>query len=124
MIAKTFKNVKAHFSPLCFAFPIVSSILGMFFIFLIKRPSKMTSFEHYLLFGFVLALLISVIMRTLHHGLAILSGVVSFIIIVFTLLMFRFALGVATPSNAFLADNVKTIIILLIALNWTNIFVP
>ncbi|MFH1450940.1 MAG: hypothetical protein ABIF92_03090 [archaeon] len=124
MISKLLKNTKAHFSPMCLAFPIVAATLGIVFMMVVKRPSRMSSFEHYLLFGFLLAVLISVIMRTVYHGLGGLSAVLSFVIIAIVLMMFRFALGIETPSNEFFAKYVKIFVPLLIALAWADVFIP
>jgi hypothetical protein len=84
----------------------------------------MTSFEHYLLFGFVLVTLLSAIMRTVKHGLAGMSAILAFAVVVLCMLMFRFTVGTYAPSNAHFAIYIKTYIPIMIALAWGVTFVP
>jgi hypothetical protein len=117
-------NRKAHGDPICMAFPLVTTILGVVFLLTVTRPSKMSGFEQYLLFGFVVAVLLSVVVRTLKHGLGIVSMVVSFIIFAIALLMLRMAMGTPGPSNAFFIKYIFYLIPLLMVGVWADLFLP
>lgn len=102
----------------------MSSILGIVFIMTVTRPDKMSGFEHYLLFGFLLITLLSAVMRTVKHGLAGMSAIIAFSIVVLCMLMFRFAMGTYAPSNTHFAVHIKTYIPILIGLSWGVTFLP
>lgn len=123
-IKNAFSNNKAHVDPMCLAFPIVSTILGLLFIFMASNASRMSGFDRYLLLGFVVTALISIIMRTVKHGLGITSAVLSFVLLVICILMLRFALGVSTPSSGFIANYLTYIISTMLVGVWVNTFLP
>jgi len=124
MVFNTLTNKKGHLDPICMAFPIVTTVLGIVFLMMVSKPEKMAAFEQYLLLGFLLATFISIVVRTLKHGLAGLSAIIAFTLVVVSLLMFRYALGVASPSNSFFANNIKIVLPVLIAGSWLQQFVP
>ena len=118
------KNKKGHFDPICLAFPIVSTVLGIVFMMTVKRPARMSGFEHYLLFGFVLAVLISMVVRTMKHGLAGMSAIIGFALVVVCMMMFRFAIGTPTPSEEFFVKYVKVFVPIMIGGSWLQQFMP
>ena len=118
------ENRKGHGDPICMAFPLVSTILGTVFLITVDKPTKLSGFEQYLLFGFLVAVLLSVVVRTLKHGLGIVSMIVSFIIFALTLLMLRMAMGMEGPSNAFFAKHLFYVMPLLMFGVWADLFLP
>jgi len=124
LVSNIFKNRKGHFDPICMAFPIVSTTLGIVFMTTVSRPDKMSPFDHYLLFGFALAVLLSVIIRTMKHGLAGLSAIIAFALVILSMLILRFAIGTVDPSAKFFAKNIMYFIPIMFVGSWAQQFIP
>lgn len=123
MILNVIANRKGHFDPICMAFPLVTTILAVVFIFS-ADPKRLSSFDHYLLVIFIFMAMISVLFRIVKHGFTIWSAVPIFFMFLICMFMLRFAFGAESPYDQFLVRNAIYILPTIAGFTWINNFLP
>lgn len=110
-------NKKAHADPLCIMFMVFALAAGA--VSLANVLSSRNPNMVYVL-AFAVLTLVAVFVHIFHHGFHPIGLIFGIVLLVLSIMIIRVAIGKGTPFSRFYLENLKYIVISMMALTFLN----